>query len=520
MPRYLPDQTQFEALADSADVVPVYRQLLADHLTPVTAFELLAGDETNAFLLESVVGGEKVGRYSFIATQPASVFTKFPGDPPRVESELSENPTEATDDPLGALSAMLPPRRFAKVAGLPAFTGGLVGFAGYDSARYFEPDKLSAAPPDDRDLPDMLFGLYNELVIFDHVDKTIKVVANADLGLHITHAMMSAAPVVDSRASQITTAYTEACRRVDRIVALLQAVPKSSLGEIDPSQPLSMQFTPNLSREAYETGVRKGIEYIKAGDIFQFVPSMRLRVESAARPFDVYRILRLINPSPYMFYLKTPHCTLIGSSPEVLVSVHDGLVTTRPLAGTRRRGATDTEDKALEAELLADPKERAEHIMLVDLHRNDIGRVCEVGSVKIDAVMTVERYSHVMHISSNVTGQLASDKNAFDALRVSLPVGTVSGAPKIRAMQIIDEVEPTRRGPYGGAVGYFDFAGNMDTCIALRTIVWRKTETGGTFDMQAGAGVVADSIPASEYEECRNKAMALLKAVQLATAGL
>jgi anthranilate synthase component I len=342
-----------------------------------------------------------------------------------------------------------------------------------------------------------MFGLYNELVIFDNVDKTIKVVANAFVE------------------GDVEEAYKDACRRVDRIVQLLKQPPVSRLGEVDPKAPLTLNFSSNLSKDQYEAGVAKGIEYIRAGDIFQFVPSMRLRVNSSANPFDVYRALRVVNPSPYMFYLKTPMCSLIGSSPEVLCSVQDGLVTTRPLAGTRRRGQTPEEDQSLEKELLADPKERAEHIMLVDLHRNDIGRVCEIGSVVVDECMVVERYSHVMHISSNVIGKLASDQTAFDALRVSLPVGTVSGAPKIRAMQIIDEVEPTRRGPYGGAVGYFDFAGNMDTCIALRTMVYRN----GTFDVQAGAGVVADSVPASEYEECRNKAMALLKSVEIATTG-
>jgi anthranilate synthase component 1 len=270
-----------------------------------------------------------------------------------------------------------------------------------------------------------------------------------------------------------------------------------------------------MTRQQYEQAVEKGKQYIRAGDIFQFVPSQRLRVQSEAKPFDVYRALRIINPSPFMFFLKTPVCSLIGSSPEILCRVQDGVVTTRPLAGTRRRGTTPEEDAALEQELLADPKERAEHIMLVDLHRNDIGRVAKVGSVKVDDVMTVERYSHVMHITTNVTGELAEGMNAFDALRVSLPVGTVSGAPKIRAMQIIDEVEPTRRGPNGGAVGYVDFSGNMDTCIALRTIVWKN----GVYDLQAGAGIVADSVPASEYEETMSKARALLKAVDIAEKG-
>ncbi len=287
------------------------------------------------------------------------------------------------------------------------------------------------------------------------------------------------------------------------------------VGEIDPRGPLELKFSSNMTREQYEEAVRKGKEYIKAGDIFQFVPSQRLRVNSSADPFDVYRALRIINPSPFMFFLKSPLCSLIGSSPEILCRVEHGKVTTRPLAGTRKRGATAAEDKALEAELLADPKERAEHIMLVDLHRNDIGRVSKIGSVKVDDVMSVERYSHVMHITSNVTGELADGLTAMDALRVSLPVGTVSGAPKVRAMQIIDELEPTRRGPYGGAVGYVDFAGNMDTCIALRTIVWKS----GTFDVQAGAGVVADSVPASEYEETMSKAKAMLKAVEIAEKG-
>ncbi|MGC4030449.1 MAG: anthranilate synthase component I [Tepidisphaeraceae bacterium] len=543
MPRYTPDEAKFTELAETHDIVPVYRQLLADHLTPVSAFELLSRDEPNAFLLESVVGGVNVGRYSFIATRPAFTYTVTPSATPGEAKVVHQYHLGGADEPLPPtvrtttdplkdlfyLGSAHGIGRFARVAGLPDFTGGLVGYAGYDSARYYEPDKLNGTPADDRHLPDVCFGLYRELVIFDHVDKTVRVVANADVGLGAwglglgekqTPAAFPSSPSPKPQAPSPADAYADACRRVDAIIERLKQTPKNSLGEVDPAKPLTMPFTPNQTKEQYEAAVLKGIEYIKAGDIFQFVPSMRLRAESKADPFDVYRVLRLINPSPYMFYLKTPDCTLIGSSPEVLCSVHDGKVTTRPLAGTRRRGATDAEDKALEEELLADPKERAEHIMLVDLHRNDIGRVCEIGSVKVDECMVVERYSHVMHISSNVVGQLAKDKTPFDALRVSLPVGTVSGAPKIRAMQIIDEVEPTKRGPYGGAVGYFDFAGNTDTCIALRTIVYRKTGDTGVYDVQAGAGVVADSVPASEYQESLNKAMALLKSVQLATEGL
>ena len=497
MRRYFPDFEKFAAAAKSAEIIPVYRQLLADRLTPVSAFEVL-GRDPHAFLLESVVGGEQVARHSFIATSPSLIYTAFHGKA-AITQRMHRAKEFDTTDPLADLEKLLPKRRFHRDKNLPIFTGGLVGYAGYDTIRYYEGEKLNAPPADDRRLPDVLFGLYGELVVFDHVDKTIKVIANADL---------SAMPDAES-------AYRDACRRVDEVVSRLQQPPTSALGEIDPRGPLELTFNSNMTRDQFETAVLKGKEYIKAGDIFQFVPSQRLRVTSDADPFDVYRALRIINPSPFMFYLKTPLCTLIGSSPEILCRVVDRKVTTRPLAGTRRRGATPEEDKALEAELLADPKERAEHIMLVDLHRNDIGRVSKIGSVKVDDVMTVERYSHVMHITSNVTGELADGCTALDALRVSLPVGTVSGAPKVRAMQIIDEVEPTRRGPYGGAVGYVDFAGNMDTCIALRTIVWKN----GQFDVQAGAGVVADSVPATEYEETISKAKAMLKAVEIAEKG-
>jgi anthranilate synthase component 1 len=497
MRRYFPDFEAFSAAAKGADIIPVYRQLLADRLTPVSAFEVL-GRDPHAFLLESVVGGEQVARHSFIAASPSLVYTAFQGK--AAITQRMHKPREFdTTDPLADLEKLVPKKRFHRDKSLPAFTGGLVGYAGYDTIRYYEGEKLTAPPKDDRRLPDVLFGFYGELVVFDHVDKTIKVIANADL---------SAMPDPEA-------AYRDACRRVDEVVSRLQQPPTSALGEIDPRGPLTLQFNSNMTREQFEDAVTKGKEYIKAGDIFQFVPSQRLRVTSDADPFDVYRALRIINPSPFMFYLKTPLCTLIGSSPEILCRVVGKKVTTRPLAGTRKRGATPEEDKALEQELLADPKERAEHIMLVDLHRNDIGRVSKIGSVKLNDVMSIERYSHVMHITSNVTGELAEGCTALDALRVSLPVGTVSGAPKVRAMQIIDEFEPTRRGPYGGAVGYVDFAGDMDTCIALRTIVWKN----GQFDVQAGAGVVADSVPANEYEETMNKARAMLKAVEIAEKG-
>jgi anthranilate synthase component 1 len=506
MRRYFPDIDTFRQTAAVADSVPVYRQLLADRLTPVSAFEVL-GRDAHAFLLESVIGGENIGRYSFIATSPALVYQVTDGQAAILQRGHAPEQFTTTD-PLADLQKLLPHRRYHHDKSLPAFTGGLVGYAGYDTIRYYEPEKLTHSPEDDRRLPDLSFGLYGELVVFDHVDKTIKVVANA---VKTGTDPKNGTGTVFSLAE----AYADACRRVDDIVQRLQQPPGSALGEIDARGPLTIAFASNMTRQQFEDAVVKGKEYIKAGDIFQFVPSQRLRVQSTADPFDVYRALRIINPSPFMFYLKSPACTLIGSSPEILCRVQDGKITSRPLAGTRKRGATPQEDKALEAELLADPKERAEHIMLVDLHRNDVGRVSKVGSVKISDVMTVERYSHVMHITSNVTGELQDGCTALDALRVSLPVGTVSGAPKVRAMQIIDELEPTRRGPYGGAVGYIDFAGNLDTCIALRTIVWQN----GVFDVQAGAGVVADSVPASEYEETMNKAKAMLKAVEIAEGG-
>ena len=514
MVRYFPGIAAFSESARHAEVIPVYRQLLADHLTPVSAFELLSRDAAHCFLLESVVGGEKIARYSFIATSPSVVY-QATGPAATISRGTEIVHSFQTSDPLADLQKLIPPKKYERNPKLPTFTGGLVGYAGYDTIRYYEGGKLTAPPADDRHLPDVLFGLYGEMVVFDHVDKTIKVIANAEVS-------GGGAGGGAGGGENTVAAYRSACERIDALVTRLQQPISGSLGEIDPAGIEPLPYTSNLSRGEYEAAVRAGQEYIRAGDIFQFVPSQRVRVVSDAAPLDVYRALRVINPSPFMFYLKTPRCTLIGSSPEILCRVTDRVATSRPLAGTRRRGKTDEEDRQLEAELLADPKERAEHIMLVDLHRNDLGRVAKIGSVVVSDSMTVERYSHVMHITTHVTATLADDMTALDALRASLPVGTVSGAPKIRAMQIIDEVEPTRRGPYGGAVGYLDLAGNMDTCIALRTIVHTGSTGGGgagAYDIQAGAGVVADSVPATEYEETMSKAMATLKAVEIAQAG-
>jgi anthranilate synthase component 1 len=497
MRSYLPDRGAFEALCKSGNTVPVYCQLLSDNLTPVTAFARVTETVKHAFLLESVEGGEKIARYSFIAADPAVVFE---AKRDRIEIHRgSEVDRGQESDPLRVLEALLASYQAVHLPELPRFVGGAVGYAGYDTVRYYE--HLPNAPTDDRDLPDLLFGIYDSMVIFDHVNKTVKVVCHA----HVDR-------------DGIEGGYENACRRIDALVGALSQPRISQVVEIDPnrSNEPKLKFESNFNRDEFESAVEACKEYIRAGDIFQVVLSQRLRVRIQADPYLVYRALRVVNPSPFMFYLKSPQVVLVGSSPEIMCRVEDGVVVNRPLAGTRRRGATEQEDLSLERELLSDPKERAEHIMLVDLGRNDVGRVATLGSVALSEVMTVERYSHVMHISSNVTGRLAEGKTAFDALRATLPVGTVSGAPKVRAMEIIDEFEKTRRGPYAGAVGYIDFAGNMDTCIALRTmVITRHAESGYDGYVQVGAGIVADSVPAEEYQETINKAKGMLRAIEL-----
>jgi anthranilate synthase component 1 len=400
------------------------------------------------------------------------------------------------DDPLARLAQCLAVHKVVHHGPLPRFTGGAVGYAGYDIIRHYE--HLPNSPKDDRELPDMVFGFYDTMVIFDHVQKTMMVVSNAILG--------DGEPV---------KAYDAARERIDAVCERLRRPMPLQIEDMVSREPVRLPFKSNFERSDFLRAVEACKEYIRAGDIFQVVLSQRLRVESGAAPIDVYRALRVINPSPFMFYLKTKDVTLLGSSPEIMVRVEDGEITSRPLAGTRPRGSGAEEDNRLEKELLADPKERAEHVMLVDLARNDVGRVAQYDTVRLSDVMHVERYSHVMHIVSNVTGRLRDGCTALDALRVSVPAGTVSGAPKVRAMEIIDEFEPTKRGPYAGAVGYVDYSGNLDTCIALRTMVL----SGGVIDVQAGAGIVADSVPEREYEETLSKARALLLAVQVAERG-
>jgi anthranilate synthase component 1 len=491
MNRYLPDFESFRALAKGCDLVPVYRQLVSDTLTPVSAYcRIQEGD--CAFLFESVIGGERIGRYSFLGADP---FLRMDAFGRRVVFTDQEGTRTLDDvDPLCELERLLAGYRAVHLPGLPRFCGGAVGYAGYDVVRYTE--NLPHAPFDDRGLPDLSFALYHRMVIFDQINKTILVVA---------HARTNAA---DLRAE-----YDAACRRVDETCAQL-ARPTDRLEPADIAvlgEP-TLDWSSNFSRDGFEDAVEKCKEYIRAGDIFQVVLSQRLAIETKASPLDIYRALRVVNPSPFMFLVRTPAVSLIGSSPEIMVRVEDGTVTIRPLAGTRKRGVNEEEDRRLEQELLADPKERAEHVMLVDLARNDLGRVSRYGSVQLSDVMKVERYSHVMHITSNANGKLAAGKTALDALRAGLPAGTVSGAPKVRAMQIIDELEPHRRGPYAGAVGCIDFTGNMDTCIALRTVVMQ----GRKAYIQAGAGLVADSVPSAEYQETLSKAKGLLKAIEVA----
>jgi anthranilate synthase component 1 len=495
--QHYPDLATFTKLAANADYVPVYRRILSDVLTPVSAFHKI-DDGGCSCLFESVIGGEKVGRFSFLAAEP---FLKLEAHGPRVAITRGGSIEEReVKNPIQVLRDQVRSVRVAKLPELPPFVGGAVGYAGYDTVRYVE--KLPHPPKDDRILPDLSFAFYDHMIVFDNVQKTVIVVVLAKV-----------AEGQGARTeAQLKNAYDDACRRVDRFVAKL-STPTDSLTPTDiaVAGESHLAYKSNFTQPQFEDAVRKSVEYIRAGDIFQVVLSQRLEVPLSADPFEVYRTLRVVNPSPFMFFLRTPQCTLVGSSPEILVRVVDGKVTVRPLAGTRRRGKTDEEDERLAEELLTDPKERAEHVMLVDLGRNDVGRVAQFGSVEISDVMVIERYSHVMHITSNVTGQLTDDRDAFDALAACLPAGTVSGAPKVRAMEIIDELEPHRRGPYGGAVGYIDFAGNMDTCIALRTMVIQN----GTAYIQAGAGIVADSVPELEFEETLNKARGLLKAVEI-----
>ena len=499
---------------------PVARRLSGDGLTPVSAFARLASPNRPAFLFESVMGGEKLGRYSFIGVEPFLWF-EAKGHRMTIASPQGTRHEFETADPLRVLERWIAAHRAFPLPGLPSFLGGAVGFAGYDTVRYAE--RLPNPPPDDRTLPDLAFGLYDQILVFDHIRKRVVVAVVArprDLieaaanPQTATEGLIRGESLVEATDSQWLEAHDRALDRLDHLIGRLNASTPIDLGltDLDLTPTADPPYESNFDQKGYEAVVSRCQEYIRAGDIFQVVPSQRFRLVTDSRSFDIYRALRVVNPSPFLFYLDHGAYQLIGSSPEIMMRVHQGRMTVRPLAGTRRRGATDEEDRRLERELLADPKERAEHVMLIDLGRNDVGRVARPSSVRLDNVMHVERYSHVKHISTDVHGELVEGLTAFDALRASLPVGTVSGAPKIRAMEIIDELETTRRGPYAGAVGYVDFNGDMDTCIALRTIV----RHGRFADVQAGAGIVYDSDPTTEYQETLAKARGLFQAINLA----
>ncbi|MEM9253015.1 MAG: anthranilate synthase component I [Planctomycetota bacterium] len=501
--------------------VPIVRRVIGDALTPVLAYRrLVAPDrrEAPSFLYESVFDGDRVGRYSYLGARPVRELLAYGHD---VELRDHVDPRagwkKTVDDPLAEMSELTRAMSAVEADGLPPFSGGWVGYAGYDTVRYLEPEKLADAPPDDRGLADLHFQLYREVVAFDHAQKTVALITHADAG--------SGEPV--------DVMWDEGMARLDAMLDLLTDASADARlhprAAIDLASPPPALPTSNMGDGGYGEAVESIKRYIAAGDAFQVVPSQRFEIDTRVDPFDVYRALRVVNPSPYLFYLQVSGAMLVGSSPEILCRVDDApggegrRITSRPLAGTRRRGRDAAEDAALEAELRGDAKDTAEHVMLVDLHRNDVGRVAEPGTIELTEVLTVERYSHVMHLSSEVQGVLREGVDCWDALRVSLPVGTVSGAPKVRAMQIIDEHEPTRRGPYGGAVGYADLSGRMDMAIALRTMVILPGKGEGARPtwrvfLQAGGGIVYDSDPQAEHQETVNKAAALAKALDVAAA--
>ncbi|MBE7464685.1 MAG: anthranilate synthase component I [Planctomycetes bacterium] len=506
-----PDLNAFRALAARHPdrLIPVHRRFLADTLTPVAAFTRLA-DAEYGFLLESVERGERIGRYSFVGAAPEVVFRGEVVPKPQVAVERDgKKERPRAGDPLAELETYLAAHRGLApdpAWGVPPFAGGAVGYLGYDIVRLCEA-RLAKKPPSKRGfpgVPDVLVPVYRTLLAFDHAKNVVYLIHHAD-----------------PRAGGADAAYARAQEALDALVKKLTAPRAEPFSEIVMAAEAPGAVQSNQTRAEFERGVERCKEYIGAGDIIQVVLSQRFSRTTTAPPFEVYRSLRAINPSPYMFYLRAPDVHLVGSSPEVMARLQDGLLTVRPIAGTRKRGATPEEDAALGAELLADEKERAEHVMLLDLGRNDVGRVSNYGSVEVTEKMVIEQYSHVMHIVSNVHGRLQPDRGAFDVLRASHPAGTVSGAPKIRAMEIIDELEPDSRGPYAGAVGVIDLLGNLNTCIAIRTFVM-QARADGKWDahVQAGAGIVADSVPEREFEETQNKARALLKSLDAAEARL
>jgi len=496
----VPDFDRFREMAGRGNVIPIYRELVLDRDTPVSAFEKLGGGPYR-FLLESMEGGEKWGRYSMLGTSHTKLFTLV-GDTQCLVDPDGEVIEERTGGhPLGLLQETVDRDRPVDVDGLPRLSGGAIGYAGYDLVRHLE--RLPGTPEDDLSIPTATFVFFDDLVIFDNLRHTVKVVANVRVR------------------GDIRAAYGEACARIERVVERLRGPAPSTVDAGDPHRgadgATDVAFTSDLGKEGYLRGVETIREYIRAGDVFQTVLGHRLSAPCPVPAFDVYRALRVTNPSPYMFFLDLGgDLQLAGASPEVLVRAEGGIAEVRPIAGTRRRGTTEDEDQALAKELLADEKERSEHVMLVDLGRNDLGRVCLYETVHTNEFMVVERYSHVMHIVSNVRGTLRPDASNVEVLGACFPAGTLSGAPKVRAMEVIDELEVHRRGVYGGAVGYLDYHGNMDVCIGIRTVTVHR----GIAHVGVGAGIVADSQPEAEWEETMAKSRAMVEAVRLAARGL
>lgn len=492
-----PSMEQVVSLAGQYNLIPVAVRLLADMETPIRIFQRYAQRE-RAFLLESVEGGVQWARYSFIGTDP---FLLISGKQGHIEVEMNGARKQLTGKPVEELKALLRSYRSPQLDEMPPFTGGAIGFFGYDLLQYYE--KLPGHALDDLGMDDIRFMFCDQIIVFDHVKQQILLIGNVHVSAGDTD-------------EDIRQAYQDLCRKLEVTAEQLQEQgPRENVNSRGiPSEVELGNIQSNMTKEKYMNNVDLAKEYIRAGDIFQVVLSQRFHIDTEVSPLHVYRVLRTLNPSPYMYYLKMDDEIIVGTSPEALVKVDGRRVETRPIAGTRPRGTEEASDRALAEELLKDEKERAEHLMLVDLGRNDLGRVCEFGTVKCDSFMEIERYSHVMHLVSGVSGKLGEDKDFFDAFLSCLPAGTVSGAPKLRAMEIIAELEREARGAYAGAIGYLGFAGNMDSCITIRTIIFRK----GKAYVQAGAGIVWDSVPEKEYEETVNKAKGMLKAIRVAEA--
>ncbi len=488
-------QAQFEQLAaDGFNRIPLAREVLADLDTPLSTYLKLA-DAPYSYLFESVHGGEKWGRYSIIGL-PCETIVRIFGNDITVEHQGNIIETDRSEDPLSWVESFQQRYNVAEIDGLPKFNGGLVGYFGYDTVRYVETRLGESKAPDPLNCPDIMLMVSDELVVFDNLSGRLYLIVHAD-------------PTQEN-------AYERGQARLDELVETLRNTTPKFQQKAERRQVNEEDFISGFTHDGFIDAVEKAKQYITDGDIMQVVLSQRLSIPFAAQPVDMYRALRTLNPSPYMYYLNLGNFDVVGSSPEILVRMEDQEVTVRPIAGTRRRGKTEEEDIAFEKELLADPKELAEHLMLIDLGRNDIGRVSQTGTVALTDKMVIERYSHVMHIVSNVTGKVLDNMSAIDALRATFPAGTVSGAPKVRAMEIIDEFEPVKRGVYAGAVGYLSWSGNMDTAIAIRTAVIKDN----TLHIQAGAGIVYDSVPELEWKETMNKARAIFRAVAMAEAGL